>query len=250
MRHGKDVFVDKPGAVTLDELAELRRVQQETQRLWVVFFSERLESRATERALELVRAGAIGRPLQTVGLGPHQLGLVPRPDWFWEPRRAGGILADLASHQVDQFLVATGSATAEVVAAQVANFAQPERPGFEDFGELLLRGEGASGYARVDWFTPAGLGTWGDGRLTILGSEGTIEVRKNIDPAGREGGDHLFLVDGEGTRHLDCREAPLPFGAALLADVRDRTETVLPSSHCLRVTELALRAQAMATRIA
>ncbi len=249
MRHGKDVFVDKPGAVSLDELAELRRVQQETKRLWSVFFSERLESRATLRALELVRSGAIGRPLQTVGLGPHQLGLVPRPDWFWEPARSGGILADLASHQIDQFLVATGSESGEVVAAQVANFGRPEHPRFEDFGELLLRGDGATGYARVDWFTPAGLGTWGDGRLTILGSEGTIEVRKNCDLAGREGGDHLFLVDGESTRHLDCRESPLPFGPALLADVRERSETALPTAHCFRVTELALRAQAEATRI-
>lgn len=249
MRHGKDVLVDKPGAVTLEELEELRAVQRETGRIWTVFFSERLESRATEKAVDLVRAGAIGRPLQTVGLGPHQLGLTPRPEWFFDPRRAGGILGDLATHQIDQFLVVTGSEQVEVVSAQVANYSHPEKPEFEDFGDLLLRAPEATGYARVDWYTPAGLGTWGDGRLFILGSEGAIELRKNCDLAGREGADHLFLVDGESTRYLDCREEPLPFAPALLRDVVERGETAMPQAHAFRVTEIALRAQLQATRL-
>jgi predicted dehydrogenase len=249
MRHGKDVLVDKPGAVTLEELEELRAVQRETGRFWMVFFSERLESRATVKAVELVQTGAIGRPLQTVGLGPHQLGLTPRPEWFWDPRRAGGILGDLATHQIDQFLVVTGSEQAEVVSAQVANHSHPEKPEFEDFGDLLLRAPAATGYARVDWYTPAGLGTWGDGRLFILGSEGAIELRKNCDLAGREGADHLFLVDGESTRYLDCREEPLPFAPALLRDVMERGETAMPQAHAFRVTEIALRAQLQATRL-
>jgi predicted dehydrogenase len=199
--------------------------------------------------VELVRAGAIGRPLQTVGLGPHQLGLAPRPDWFWDPRRAGGILGDLVTHQIDQFLILTGSERAEIVSAQLANWSHPEKPEFEDFGDLSLRTPTATGYARVDWYTPAGLGTWGDGRLFVLGSEGAIEVRKNCDVAGREGADHLFLVDGESTRHFDCHEEPLPFAPALLRDVADRSETAMPQAHAFQVTEIALRAQAEATRL-
>jgi len=249
MRHGKDVLVDKPGAVRLEELEELRAVHRETGRIWTVFFSERLESRATVKAVELVRAGAIGRPLQTVGLGPHQIGLAPRPDWFWYPRRAGGILADLSTHQIDQFLVVTGCEEVEIASAQVANYSHSEQPEFEDFGDLLLRGPTATGYARVDWYTPAGLGTWGDGRLFILGSEGAIEVRKNCDLAGREGAEHLFLVDGERTRYVECGEEPLPFAPALLRDVVERSETAMPQLHAFRVTELALRAQSEAVRL-
>jgi len=249
MQHGKDVLVDKPGAVTLEELEELRAVQRESRRIWTVFFSERLESPATVKAVELVRSGAIGRPLQTVGLGPHQLGLTPRPDWFWDPRRSGGILGDLATHQIDQFLILTGSQRAEIVSAQRANYSHPDKPKFEDFGELLLRASDATGYARVDWYTPDGLGTWGDGRLFVLGSEGAIEVRKNCDLAGREGADHLFLVDGGGTRYLDCRGGPLPFAPALLRDVVERSETAMPQAHAFQVTEIALRAQSEATRL-
>jgi predicted dehydrogenase len=249
MQHGKDVLVDKPGAVTLEELEALRAVQRETGRIWAVFVSERLGSRATVKAVELVRAGAIGRPLQTVGLGPHQLGLAARPNWFWDPQRAGGILGDLATHQIDQFLMVTGCERAEIVSAQVANYSHPEKPQFEDFGDLLLRAPAATGYARVDWYTPAGLGTWGDGRLFIMGSEGAIEVRKNCDLAGREGADHLFLVDGESTRYLDCRSEPLPFAPALLRDVVERGETAMPQAHAFQVTEIALRAQVEATRL-
>lgn len=249
MRHGKDCLVDKPGTVTRKELATLRAVQAETGRRWVVFFSERFTSRATVRACVLVAEGAIGTPIHVVGLGPHRLGLTPRPDWFYRRERSGGILADLGAHQADQFLALTGARDAEVTAAQVANFAHPEHPGLEDFGEMLLRAAGATGYARVDWFTPDGLETWGDVRLHIVGTQGTLEVRKNCDPAGRPGGDHLILVDRQGVRHLDCADTPLPFGPALLRDVAERSETAVAQDHVFAASELALRAQHAALRL-
>ena len=168
MRHGKDVMVDKPGVITLTQLDEVRRVQAETGRILSVCFSERFENRATEKASRLVAAGAIGRVVQTVGLGPHALRNNPRPDWFFQRQRYGGILCDIAAHQCDQFLHFTGSTRAEVVASHIANHGNPDTPELEDFGEVLLRGNGGTGYIRVDWFTPRGLGVWGDGRLTIL----------------------------------------------------------------------------------
>ena len=206
MRHGKDVMLDKPGATSLDQLAELRRVQAETGRIVSILYSEHYTQRATIAAGELVKAGAIGRVLQTVGLGPHRTGNYARPDWFWSRERTGGILCDIGSHQVEQFLFFTGSDKAEVAASHIANFDHPDKPEFEDFGDILLRSERATGYIRVDWFTQDGLPTWGDGRLVILGSEGTIELRKYIDIAGRPGGDHLFIVDRKGVRHMDCSQ--------------------------------------------
>jgi predicted dehydrogenase len=249
MRHGKDVMVDKPGVITLAQLDEVRRVQAETGRIFSVCFSERFENRATEKASRLVAAGAIGRVVQTVGLGPHALRNNPRPDWFFQRQRYGGILCDIAAHQCDQFLHFTGSTRAEVVASHVANHANPETPELEDFGEVLLRGNGGSGYIRVDWYTPKGLGVWGDGRLTILGTEGYIELRKYVDVAGRPGGDHLFLVDGKGTQHIDCSAEPLPYGPRLIDDVLNRTQTAMRQEHCFLATELALKAEAMATRL-
>ena len=214
MRHGKDYMADKPGITTLEQLAEVRRVQAETKRIYSICYSERLENRATVKAGELVKAGAIGKVVQTVGLGPHRTNLKTRPAWFFEREQYGGILCDIASHQFDQFLFFTGSTKAEVVASQVANVNHPQYPGLEDFGDAMLRGDGGSGYIRVDWFTPDGLKTWGDGRLTILGTDGFIEIRKNIDIAGRPGGSHLFLVDQKETRYVDCTDVALPYGRA------------------------------------
>lgn len=246
MRHGKDYMVDKPGVTTLGQLAEVRRVQRETRRIYSILYSERLESPATVRAGQLVAAGAIGTIVQTVGLGPHRVHPPDRPEWFWDPGRYGGIICDIGSHQFDQFLFFTGSTSAEIVAAQVRNVRHPEHPAFQDFGDAMLRGNGGSGYVRVDWFTPAGLPTWGDGRLTILGTDGYIEARKYVDIAGRPGGNHLFIVDGNGVRYEDCRTVELPYGRQLVDDVLNRTETAMSQAHCFLATELALRAQQMA----
>jgi len=249
MRHGKDYMADKPGIITLEQLAEVRRAQRETRRIYSIMYSERFENAATVRAGELVKAGAIGRVVQTVGLGPHRINNGRRDPWFYDRRRYGGIICDIGSHQADQFLFFTGSTKAEVVASQTGNVQHPQHPDFEDFGDMMLRGDGGTGYVRVDWFTPEGLSTWGDGRLTILGTDGFIEIRKNVDIAGRPGGSHLFLVDKKETRHLDCRDVHLPYGEQLINDILDRTETAMSQEHCFLATELALKAQKQAQRI-
>jgi predicted dehydrogenase len=186
--------------------------------------------------------------LQTIGLGPHRLSPKTRPPWFFDQKRNGGILVDLGSHQFDQFLYFTGSTKAEVVAAQVRNAHHPDHPGLDDFGDVMLHGDQGTGYVRVDWFTPEGLGSWGDGRLVILGSDGFIEVRKNIDIAGPPGPEHLYIVDKKGTRYLDCKNEPLPYGERLVDDVLHRTETAMPQRHCLLAMELALVADKNARR--
>jgi predicted dehydrogenase len=250
MRHGKDVMVDKAGVISEAQLAAVQEVQRETGRIYAIDFSERFEVRAVTRAAELVQSGAIGHVVQTAGFGPHRLNRHTRPEWFFRRTDTGGILIDIASHQIDQFLFFTGSSDAQIVASAVANYANPKTPEFEDFGEVLLRSERANGYVRVDWFTPDGLANWGDGRLLILGTEGYIELRKYIDIAGREGTDHLFLVTNQETRYVDCSDAPLPYYERLRNDIFDRTETAMPQAHCFKVCELALRAQAEATRLA
>ena len=249
MRAGKDVMVDKPGATTLDQVAAIEAAARETGRIFSICFSERFVVRACEAAARLVAEGAIGRVIQTVGLGPHRLNRAIRPDWFFDKEAYGGILIDIASHQIDQFLFFTGSRKAEIVAASVANHGLPDVPEFEDFGEILLRSDTASGYVRVDWFTPDGLPAWGDGRLFLLGTEGTIELRKYVDIAGREGGDHLLLSNHEGVRHIDAGKEELTYFTRFLDDVHARSSTAMPHGHALDVTRLAINAQASARRI-
>jgi predicted dehydrogenase len=249
MQHGKDYLADKPGITTLAQLADVRRVQAETQRIYSIMYSERFESPGTVKAGDLVGAGALGQVLHTIGLGPHQIGLTRRPDWFWDPDAYGGIICDIGSHQIDQFLFFTGSTGGEVVASQIANYRHRDHPGFQDFGEVMVRGDGGTGYVRLDWFTPAGLGVWGDTRIIVEGTDGYLEVRKNIDIGGREGPEHLFLVDEDGISHIDCRDVALPFGSQIVDDVVNRTQTAMSQAHCFLATELALQAQHQATWI-
>lgn len=246
MAAGKDVMTDKPGCTTMAQLDAIMAMQAKTWRIWSVDFSERFEVPAVTRAAELVAQGAIGRVMQTVGLGPHRLNRATRPDWFFDRAAYGGILTDIASHQIDQFLFFTGAKDAQITLASVANIAHPDDPGLQDFGEIAFSAPEGRGYIRVDWFTPDALPTWGDGRLTILGTEGYIELRKYVDVGGRPGTDHLVLVNGDRCEMIDASDAGLPYFARIIADIRDRTETAMPQEHAFTVMRLALQAQAMA----
>lgn len=251
MRQSKDVLSDKPGMTTLEQLAEIRKTIAETNRIYAIMYSELLEVKAAVYAGALVRQGAIGKVIQTINIAPHQIvqhggdsgGASPRPAWFWDPDKYGGILCDIGSHQVDQFLFYTGSRAAEVVESQVANIRHPQYPRFQDFGDVVLRGDRGFGYVRLDWFTPDGLGTWGDGRLFILGTEGYIEVRKYTDVAVKHQGNNLFIVDSKQARYIDCNNMPLPFGPQFVADIVNRTHDAQDPLECLLAAELVLKAQ-------
>ena len=257
MRHGKDFLSDKPGATTLEQLAEIRKTIAETRRIYAIMYSERLEVKVAIKAGELVKAGAIGRVIQTINIAPHQIiqgrgdagGGAARPDWFWEPELYGGILCDIGSHQVDQFLYYTGSTEAEIVSSQIANVAHPDHPKFQDFGDMVLHGNRGLGYVRLDWFTPDGLGTWGDGRLFILGTEGYIEARKYTNVAVSRAGNNLFVVDRKEARYIDCNNLSLPFGPEFVADVVNRTHAAQDQAQCLLAQELVIKAQLAAKRV-
>ncbi|HOY14814.1 MAG TPA: Gfo/Idh/MocA family oxidoreductase, partial [Saprospiraceae bacterium] len=188
MLHGKDVMVDKPGITDLNQLKKLRQIQKKTGKIFSVSYSERFENQASEKAGELVKAGAIGKVIQTIGLGPHRRSASSRPTWFFDKKYFGGIITDIASHQFDQFLYYTGSTKGEILGSQVGNWNNKQYPQFEDFGDVIVRGDHGTGYIRVDWFTPGGVKPFGDGRLFILGTEGYIELRKYTDIANKEKG--------------------------------------------------------------
>jgi len=244
MLAGKDYLADKPGITTLEQLAEVRKTVESTGRKFAIMYSERLEVRSAVYAGELIRQGAIGRVIQTINLGPHRVNAPSRPAWFWDKARYGGILTDIGSHQADQFLYYTNSTQARVVAAQTGNLAHPDHPKFEDFGDMMISGNGGTGYVRVDWYTPDGLSTWGDGRLFVLGTEGYIELRKYINVAsGLPGGDHLYIVDRKQARYIDCKEVALPFGPQFVTDIVERTQTAQDQKQALLAAELVLTAQ-------
>ncbi len=251
MKNGKDFLSDKPGMTTLEQVADIRKTIADTKRIYAIMYSELLEVKAAVYAGELVKQGAIGKVIQTINIAPHQIfqhagdagGGSSRPEWFWNPDQYGGILCDIGSHQVDQFLYFTGCTQAEVVESQIANVRHPDRPKFQDFGDMVLRGDRGFGYVRLDWFTPDGLGTWGDGRLFILGTTGYMEVRKYTNVGVSRQGNNLFVVDGKQARYIDCNNMPLPFGPQFVSDIVNRTHMAQNQDEALLAAELVVKAQ-------
>ena len=252
---GKHVISDKPGLTTMAQLDAVRAVVAgRPGRPWTVLFTERFQNRAINEAVRLARAGAVGTVVHVIGAGPHTMWARRRPDWFWDPDATGGILVDIGSHQVDQLLSVTGATAAEVsvVSAMVGNVASSEHPRMQDIGSMTLAcrmGTDAAvvGDHRLDYLTAKGLGTWGDCRLTIVGTEGTIEARANVDVAGADGAEHLIVVDADGTRRVDVSGVEVEWAALALADLADHGERLMTQQHAIDVTDVCLRAQAAAT---
>ncbi len=248
LKAGKDVMVDKPGCTTLRQLNDLKKIVKVTKKIWSVNFSERFHVSAVTKAEELVSKGKIGKVKQTIGTGPHRQGNFQRPDWFYDRDSYGGIITDIGSHQIHQFLVFTNSNIVKINHALVENTTKKKQVGFQDFGEINLTGNGGHGYIRIDWFTPNALSTWGDGRLLILGDEGFIEIRKYTDLARSHRGNHLFLANNDEVKYIDCANVELPYFRKLIKDVLNRTETACSQELTFLSMELAIKAQAQAEK--
>lgn len=252
MRAGKDYFTDKTGFTTLDQLEETKKVAAETGQKYWIYFSERLHVEGAIRAGQLIEEGRIGDVLQVTGFGPHRLDKESRPDWFFNREEYGGILTDIGSHQIEQFLYYTGNEDAEVLHSKIANYNNPDTPELDDYGDATLVGEnGASFFFKVHWFTPDGLPTWGDGRTFITGTKGSIEVRKYVNLGDDEVvGDHVFLIDEDGVTHEQVTgEIGFPFFGEMILDILNGTEKAMTQEHIFKASELCLRAQEQAVKI-
>lgn len=251
MYAGKDYFTDKTPFTAMEQLAEARRVAVQTGRKYMVYFSERLHVEAAMYATDLIQQGVLGRVFQVIGLGPHRLNKPSRPAWFFKRAQYGGILCDIGSHQFEQFLTFSGATDAEILHAVVANHGNPDQPEFEDFGEAALLGNnGATNFIRVDWFTPPGLSTWGDGRIVVLGEKGYLELRKYVDVGREQTGDHVYLVDDKGEHHLNVAgQVGFRFFGELILDCLNRTEKAMTQAHAFKAAELCLRVQAAARTV-
>lgn len=248
MNSGKDYLTDKCPFTSLTQLEQARKVVAETGRKYMVCYSERLSNESAWHAGELIRQGAIGQVLQVLITGPHNLAAASRPDWFFQKKRYGGILTDIASHQFDQFLYYADAQDAEINFARVENFDHPEYPELEDFGEVSLTLDtGASAYCRMDWFNPGGSKVWGDGRTFILGTKGYMEVRKYIDLCTDGNSDIILLVDEKESVRIPCKgRVGFPYFGRLILDVLNRTENAMTQEHAFKAAELSMKAQAWA----
>ena len=249
MAAGKDYFTDKAPFTTLEQLAAAKDMVKKTGRKYMVYYSERLHVEGAILAGYMIDQGEIGKVISVTGFGPHRLMPRFRPAWFFEKEKYGGILCDIGSHQIEQYLHFAGEEDATVQLSRVANYNNPQYPGLEDFGDCSIVGKnGSTNYFRVDWFNPDGLRTWGDGRTFILGTEGYIEIRKYINVASdKVDGDHVFLVNGKGEKYIQATGVTgFPFFGELILDCLNRTENAMTQAHAFKAAELCLQAEKQA----
>jgi predicted dehydrogenase len=248
---GKDYFTDQAPLTTLEQLAQARDMAKKTGKKYAVYYSERIHVESAVYAGQLVEQGAIGRVVQVIGFGPHRLGASvsqggSRPEWFFVKKHYGGILCDIGSHNVEQILYYTGAKDGRAVRSHIANDPHPQYPALDDFGDAeIVLDNNATGYFRVDWFTPAGLQPWGDGRLFILGTEGYIEQRKYVNLGVKgSGGGHVFLANGKEETYINVSgKAGYPYFGRLILDCLNRTENAMTQEHAFKAAELSLIAQ-------
>ena len=249
MDAGKDYFTDKAPFTTLEQLESAKRKVRETGRKYMVYYSERLHVEGAVLAGYMIEQGEIGQVIHVEGVGPHRLGAPGRPDWFFRKEKYGGILCDIGSHQIEQYLYFAGEDDAKVTASRIGNYGHPEYPELDDFGDCTITGaRGTTNYFRVDWFTPDGLSTWGDGRTLILGTKGYMELRKYVNVAsGQPGGNHIYLVNGQGEKYINATGVTgYPFFGQLILDCLNRTENAMTQAHAFKAAELCLQAQKQA----
>ena len=253
MSAGKDYFTDKAPLTTLEQLAAAKAKVKETGRKYMVYYSERIHVESAVFAGQLIEQGAIGKVVQVLGLGPHRLSAASRPQWFFQKEKYGGILCDIGSHQIEQFLFYSGAKDAKIVSSQIANYSHPQYPELDDFGDATLTGDnGASHYFRVDWFTPDGLQSWGDGRSFILGTEGFIEQRKYMQLGEKQSkGGNVYLANGKEETFYNVEgKTGYPYFGQLILDCLNRTENAMTQEHAFKAAELCVKAQMQAVKIA
>ncbi|MGN6699561.1 MAG: Gfo/Idh/MocA family protein [Thermomicrobiales bacterium] len=231
---GLHVIADKPLCTTLDDLAAIEAAWRRGDRLLSVMLEKRLWS-PTLAARDLLAAGELGDLALVWASAPHRLRRATRPAWMFDPTRYGGILNDLAIHDLDLILWLSG-AQAGQVQGLAGNRANQDAPGFEDYGQVLLRtADGVLATTEVHWFSSDAAPYHGDYRLLLTGTAGTAEVR---------------WASGEvivATHRTPPRHAALPPAGSIAEDfftaLATDSEPLLGAPDVLTATRVALLAQ-------
>ncbi|WP_410790172.1 Gfo/Idh/MocA family protein [Kribbella sp. C-35] len=219
---GCHVIADKPLCTTLEDLDAIAEAADRTGR-HVTLLLEKRYYPVTLAALGI--ADRLGTIHGVTSSGPHKLNRPTRPAWFFERARYGGLLNDLAVHDIDAALLFTGL-TSGIVSGSIVD---------SSYGVATLSGPGAVITAGVDWMNPAGSPVHGDYRMKLVGTEGTAELLWARN--------RLVLT----TTDLAPHDVPLPAGhrpaELVLKALAAGNEPDITTERGLLATRLALLAQ-------
>lgn len=231
LARGCHVFVEKPLALTFEDLALVKEAYVAAQRHLAAMFGLRYVPWFLT-AWENVQKGMIGRIRLLNAQKSYKLG---RREEFYHRRASyGGTLPWVGSHAIDWIHWFSGERFRSVFASHSRQFNR-------DHGELevtalaqfTLTNE-VFASVTLDYLRPDRAPTHDDDRLRLVGTEGIMEIRDG----------KVFLLDGEGG---DPKELPLSPGGDIFSDflrqVRGEGAALVSAEDSFYVTEAALIAR-------
>lgn len=227
---GAHVVVDKPLCTSLEQLSTIETAAAATGRLVSLVFEKRAHP-VTRAARRLVAAGTLGDLALITSTGPHPLRHLTRPSWFFTADY-GGVLADLAVHDVDVALALTGARDG-IVVGTCGKRAYPQYPEFSDHGAMLLAAGEVMATIDAHWLAPES----GKGRyeMRLVGTQGTAEMRWTEGELGVATHDRDAWLEPLPPKHRPVEN----FFGALLAGQRPEVGT----AESVDATRIALLAQ-------
>ncbi|MGQ9632259.1 MAG: Gfo/Idh/MocA family protein [bacterium] len=245
---GLHVMVDKPLVITLGDLGRVMSAVEGSRAQLGLMLTERFNP-PIAHLKNLIDRGELGRIVHFTILKPHKIVASTRPPWHFVKSQNGGIIADLAIHDVDLLRWYLGCEVKSFHAYE-SQYTLLDKPAFSDNAEIFLIMEnGATAFLRPDWLMPDAYPTWGDGRIFCVGTEGCAEIRTTGDPFAGTPGELIVTTNKSAPRKI----TPDPVGRNLAQDFIDRIEgrgiCLLTHSEIFKSTETTLRIAEGAKRI-
>ena len=230
LRAGHAVYCEKPLALTLESLADVREAQAASGLPIGIMLDFRYHP-TFHAARRLVAEGAIGTPTVAYGQKSYKRG--NRPDFYRQRETFGGITPWVGIHAIDWVRYVAG-VDYRAVTSQHVKLHRPDYPDMEDAATCIYElANGGSAVMSFDFLRPAGAPTHGDDRLRILGEKGALEIREDCG---------LELITADGVQTIEPAAPPHGSFADFALSVIDPGHTCITSTEdALRVTEIALR---------
>jgi len=179
---GKHILCEKPIAVTVEQADDMVKKAEKAGVKFQTCFVMRYHSTSI-LVKNLIEEGRIGKVLALVGTNKLNASLPLLRKWFTEPELSGGgAVMDHTVHLADLIRWYTKSEAAEVY-TEIGRNVNPDIKVEDNFLTMLKMQNGAIGHIDGSWSYAAGLYTWGDVTMEILGTDGVILLdafRQNV----------------------------------------------------------------------
>lgn len=174
-RAGRHVLCEKPLATHLRAAEEMAAAARDSGVVLMPFLNMRLGG-AARRAVDLVRGGAVGRPLLIRGVmghgGPDATD--PARRWFLTAEAGGGAILDLGPHLFDLVACLAGQPASRLRATLRRDGEPVERDGLVE----VSFPDGAQAQLVLSWSHMAGRET----RVVVQGDTGVLQINFLLQP--------------------------------------------------------------------